>query len=92
MFQIRMNPDSMESLDPDPEKQIKIKEKKVLDVIFGELGAVLRIWDVYPGSEFFHRGSRIRIIYPGSRVKKDSGSASKNLSIFNPKMFLSSQI
>jgi hypothetical protein len=27
-----------------------------------------------PGSEFFH---------PGSRVKKDSGSASKNLSIFN---------
>ncbi len=75
MFQIRMNPDSMESLDPDPEKQIKIKEKKipyfeVLDVIFGELGAVLRIRDVYPGSEFFHRGSRIRIIYPGSRVKK----------------------
>jgi hypothetical protein len=32
---------------------------------------VLRIWDVYPGSEFFH---------PGSRVKKilDPGSTSKN--------------
>jgi len=41
---------------------------------------VLRIQDVYPGSEFVH---------PGSRVKKfpdpGSGSASKNLSIFNPK-------
>jgi hypothetical protein len=29
-----------------------------------------------PGSEFFH---------PGFRIKKDSGSASKNLRIFNPK-------
>jgi hypothetical protein len=40
---------------------------------------VMRIRDVYPGSEFFH---------PGSRVKKfpDPGSASKNLSIFNQKI------
>jgi hypothetical protein len=42
--------------------------------------AVLRIRDVYPGSE---------IIYPGSKVKKisdpASGSALKNLCIFNPK-------
>jgi hypothetical protein len=41
--------------------------------------AVLRIRDVDPGSEFFH---------PESRVKKipdlGSGSASKNLSIFDP--------
>jgi hypothetical protein len=41
---------------------------------------VLRIRDVYPGSEFFHPGSRIKKI-PVS----GSGSASKNLSIFNPK-------
>jgi hypothetical protein len=43
-------------------------------------GSLLRIPDVYPGSEFFH---------PGSQVKKipdpGSGSASKNLSIFNSK-------
>jgi hypothetical protein len=31
-----------------------------------------------PGSEFFHSGSRIQ-------GQNDSGSASKNLSIFNPK-------
>jgi hypothetical protein len=45
---------------------------------------VLRIRDVYPGSKFFH---------PGSRVTKipDPGSASKNLSVFNPKIFLSSR-
>ncbi len=38
---------------------------------------VLRIRVVYPGSEFFH---------PGSRIKgaSDPGSAAKNLSIFNP--------
>ncbi len=43
---------------------------------------MLRIRNVYPGYEFFHSGS-------GSMVKKitdlGSGSASKNLSIFNPK-------
>jgi hypothetical protein len=40
----------------------------------------LRIRDVYPGSEVFH---------PWSRVGKDpgSGSALKNLSIFDPKNF-----
>ncbi len=40
----------------------------------------LRIRDVYPRSEVFH---------PWSRVRKDpgSGSAAKNLSIFNPKIF-----
>ncbi len=41
---------------------------------------VLRIQDVYPGSEYFH---------PGSWVKKipdpESGSASKNLCVFKPK-------
>jgi hypothetical protein len=36
------------------------------------------IRDVYPGSEFFH---------PGSRVEKIDGSASKNLSILTPKIF-----
>jgi hypothetical protein len=36
-----------------------------------------------PGSEFFHPGSRIQ-------GKKDPGSATKNLSIFNPK-FVSSR-
>jgi hypothetical protein len=43
--------------------------------------AVLRIRDVYPGSEFFRHGSRIY-------RQKDSGpgSASKSLSIFNPKI------
>ncbi len=41
---------------------------------------VLRIRDVYPGSEFFHPGSRVKkILDPGS------GAASKNLSIFNTK-------
>jgi hypothetical protein len=44
---------------------------------------LLRIRDVYPGSEFF---------YPGSGVKKipdpGSGSASKNLKYFQPKNFL----
>jgi hypothetical protein len=42
---------------------------------------VLRFRDVYPGSEFFH---------PGSRVKKIPGPGSayvpKNLSIVNPKL------
>ncbi len=40
---------------------------------------MLRIRDVYPRSEFFH---------PGSRVKKipDHGSGSKNWNIFNPKI------
>ncbi len=47
---------------------------------------MLRIRDVYPGSEFFH---------PGSRVKKasdpGSGSAAKNLSTLMPiKLLLSS--
>jgi hypothetical protein len=45
-----------------------------------ELPAMMQIEVVYPGSEFF---------YPRSRVKKSpdpvSGSASKNLNIFNPK-------
>ncbi len=49
---------------------------------------VLRIRDVYPGS-------RIRIFHPGFRVKKilfpGSGSASKNLSIFNQKIVSSSR-
>jgi hypothetical protein len=48
------------------------------------LGAVLRIRDVYPGSEFFP--SRIRIFpvpYPGS--------ASKNLSILTQKIVISSR-
>jgi hypothetical protein len=42
------------------------------------LPTVLQIRDVYPGSW-------IRIFHPGSRVKKipDSGSTSKNISIFN---------
>ncbi len=40
-----------------------------------------------PGYEFFHPGSRNRIFLSGSRLKKipDPGSASKNLSMFNPK-------
>jgi hypothetical protein len=46
---------------------------------FIQFVTVLRIRDVYPGSEFFH---------PGSRVKKASdpgyATATKNLSIFNP--------
>jgi hypothetical protein len=50
---------------------------------------VLRIRDVYPGSEFFHSGSRvIKIPEPGS------GYASKNIpiSIYNPeKLFRSSR-
>jgi hypothetical protein len=52
----------------------RIFEKKKFVVLIPEL----RIRDVYPGSEFFQ---------PGSRVKKiaDPGSASKNLSIFNSK-------
>jgi hypothetical protein len=49
---------------------------------------VLRIRDVYPGSRDVYPGSRD--VYPGSRVKKTpdpgSRSASKNLSIFNPKI------
>ncbi len=40
---------------------------------------VLRIRDVYPGSELFLLGSRIQ-------GEKDSGSASKNLIIFDPKI------
>jgi hypothetical protein len=53
------------------------------------MSAVLRIRDVYPGSDF-------SIQDPGSRDKKipdpGSGSASKNLSIFNTKkLFLSSR-
>jgi hypothetical protein len=40
---------------------------------------VLRIWNVYPGYEFFHPGSKIQ-------GQKDSGSASKNIYIFNPKI------
>jgi hypothetical protein len=42
--------------------------------------AVLRIWDVYPRSAFFH---------PGSRIKKipDPGSASKNLIILTQKLY-----
>ncbi len=44
--------------------------------------AVLRTRDVYPGSDFFH---------PGSRVKKipwsGSASASKNLSVLTQKLF-----
>ncbi len=51
----------------------------VLKIIFSELqGFSVADQDVYPGSVFFH---------PGSRVKQipDPGSASKNLSILNPK-------
>jgi hypothetical protein len=44
--------------------------------------SVLRIRDVYTRSEVFHPGSRFKKIPdPGS------GSASKNLSIFNPKNY-----
>jgi hypothetical protein len=47
--------------------------------------SVLRIRDVYPGYEFFHPGSQVKNI-------PDPGSASKNLSIYNPKkLFLSSR-
>ncbi len=52
--------------------------------------AVLRIRDVYPGSEFFPS----RIPDPGSKRFPDPGyaSASKNLSTFSPKkLFLSSR-
>ncbi len=47
--------------------------------------AVLRIREVYPGFEFFQPGSRDKKI-PDS----GSGSASKNLGIFNPKNCFSS--
>jgi hypothetical protein len=41
---------------------------------------VWRIRDVYPGSKFFHPGSRVKKIpHPGS------GSASEDLSVVNPK-------
>ncbi len=53
-----------------------------LKEVFISKKAMLRIRDVYPGSgsEFFHPGSRFKKIPdPGS------GSASKNLSIFDPK-------
>ncbi len=40
--------------------------------------------DVYPGSEFFHPGSRFRI--QGQKIP-GPGSASKNLSVFSPKKF-----
>jgi hypothetical protein len=47
------------------------------------LKTVLRIWDVYPGSEFFHSGSRIQ-------GQKDADpSTPKNFSIFNPENCLS---
>jgi hypothetical protein len=42
--------------------------------------AVLRIRDVCPGCECFHSGSRIQ-----GQKDPGSGSASKNLNIFNPK-------
>ncbi len=59
-----------------PEQDTVYNKKLKIHII----SAVVRIRDFYPGSEFFH---------PGSRVKKipdpGSGSASKNLSIFKPK-------
>ncbi len=48
--------------------------------------AVLRIRDVYPGSEYFPFRSRIQICFI-----PDPGSASKNLSILTQKLFLSSR-
>ncbi len=55
----------------------------------GWVHTVLRIRDVYPGSEFFHPKTT------KSRVKKNpdpgSGTASKNLSILTQKLFLSSR-
>jgi hypothetical protein len=42
--------------------------------------AVLRIRDVYPGSDFFHPGSRIRKV-----SIPDPGSSSKNFSILTSK-------
>jgi hypothetical protein len=58
----------------------------VIPVLSNRILTVLRIGDVYPGSELFP---------PRSRVKKapdlGSGSSTKNLSIFNPqKLLLSS--
>jgi|688.fasta_scaffold1015007_1 hypothetical protein len=46
--------------------------------IFIIFRSVLRVPDVYPGSEFFHPGSQID-------GHNDSRSVSKNLSIFSPK-------
>jgi hypothetical protein len=55
-----------------------------------ELGPVLRIRDVYPRSEFFQPGSRVKKFPdPGSGYASDS--ASKNLSFLTKKLFLSSR-
>ncbi len=45
-----------------------------------ELEPVVRIRDVYPGTEFFHPGSRVQ-----TATDSGSGSATKSLCIFNPK-------
>jgi hypothetical protein len=59
-------------------------------LFFSSTETVWRIRDVYPGSDFFHPGSRIRTV-----SIPDPGSSSKNLSILTPKKtkkwFLSSK-
>jgi hypothetical protein len=64
-------------------KQRKLKVITLTSTCFSysRLIALLRILIVYPGSEYFHPGSRVKKI-PDPR----SASASKNLSIFNPKI------
>jgi hypothetical protein len=57
----------------------------LLQRLFSYALAVLRIRDVYPGSDFFPSS----IQDPGSRIRTvsipDPGSSSKNLSILTPK-------
>jgi hypothetical protein len=68
------------SLPVKTDEEVSESSLRELDIL-----AVLRNRGVYPGCEF----------HPGSWVKKipvpGSGSAAKNLSIFNPKLFPSSQ-
>jgi hypothetical protein len=64
-----------------PDHLLKAKNKRKTTIFH----TVLRIWDVYPGSDFFP--SRIRTV-----SIPDPGSASKNLRILTPKKwFLSSR-
>jgi hypothetical protein len=59
-----------------------LHEAESLFTSVADPGCLLRIQDVYPGSEFFHPGYRIqgeKIPDLGSRIRI------KELSIFNPK-------
>ncbi len=67
------DPHEREKPDMDPHQRYTEKLHYIHINVFSSLKSVLRIWDVYPGSEFFHPRSLIH-----GQKDSESGSASKN--------------